>query len=220
MNKFFVMTFVCFLAVIFAGCTASFQKKGITGTELSGNITVVSLNETIKRIKARGWGEYRVAGKCLCCDNMLDGDCVVIANTERTKKSRIPQIVDGKKPLLSDNREEFFGELLQRDEKKYATYLYINIKLPEEHEIRKIVVWTHIKEKKSLLSNCEVGYVDQFGRLCWIDKFQDNKFDNFISFAFTKPVTTKEIMLRVKDGRNRITEVEMFAAVETVPDLD
>ncbi len=170
-----------------------------------------NLTQTLENIRVEGWGEYRSAGKCLCCDNILDGDCIVIGNVERTEKLNIPQVIDGIKSQITNDDASYFGELKRRDDLRLVTQLYLKITLPLEQEISKIILWTQKKDGRSCLTNCEVAYVDQFDRINWIYKVENNRFNDFISFDFKKPVPTKCVLLKIIGGNSRVTEVDIFS---------
>ena len=165
-----------------------------------------------KKIRAYGWGEYRVGGRCLCCDNKNDGDCIVVQTIERTDRERITQIVDGQTAGDTNDTKTYFGNLRKRDLPEYVNLLMVDISLGKVYEVRKVVVYTIMdKEQRAyFLSNCELGYYDQFSRLQWTGKVESKKYDEPITFELEHPVLTKAMMLRVKGGKNRITEVAIF----------
>jgi hypothetical protein len=66
-------------------------------------------------------------------------------------------------------------------------------------------------KKKNVPFNCELAYTDQFDRLQWVKKVENSGHDEQISFDLEKPIFTKSVLLKIKDGRNRITEVAIFA---------
>jgi hypothetical protein len=166
-----------------------------------------------KKIRAYGWGEYRVGGRCLCCDNPNDGDCIVVHSIERTDRVRISQIIDGKTEGDTGDNTSYFGDLRKRDQQDPVNLLMVDMSLGKTYEMRKVVVYTIIDKVKraNFLSNCELGYYDQFNRLQWTGKVESAKFDEPITFKMENPVLTKAIMLRVKGGKCRITEVAVFA---------
>lgn len=167
---------------------------------------------TTKGIRASGWGEYRVGGRCLCCDNLLDGDCIIVHNTNRTKKKRLKQIVDGEIEADTSDTKSYFGDVTERDRPEFVRLLMAEIKLKKMVDVYKIVVYTMADKKKGkvYLSNCEFGYYDQFDRLQWAGKVENNKRNTQIALELKKPVLTKCILLKVKGGKNRITEVAIF----------
>jgi len=187
--------------------SAALEKIGI---ENAGLTNIVLADK--KKPRANGWGEYRIKGKCLCCDNMVDGDCIIVWNTERTDNQRITQIVDGK--IEGDLQDEttYFGALKRREHETFVTFLMAEITIKEMQEIRKIVVYTITdKEKKAnYLTNCQLGYYDQFDRLQWGAKVERKKLDEPISFVLERPILTKKILLKIEDGKNIITEVAIF----------
>jgi hypothetical protein len=183
------------------------KKAVINKTEL---VNIVLGN---KKIRAYGWGEYRVNGRCLCCDNMNDGDCIYVQTIERTDKERITQIVDGKIEGDAGDNRSYFGDLKKRDLPKPVTLLMAEISLGKMYEIRKVIVYPMMDKEKhtNFLSNCELGYYDQFGRLLWVGKAENKKYGEPITFEIENPVFTKMLVLRVNGGKNRITEVAIFS---------
>ena len=186
----------------------SLLKRSNIGTEGLTNIVL-----TQKNIRAYGWGEYKVGGRCLCCDNLLDGDCIIIHTTNRTDKTRIKQIVDGKIEADTSDKSTYFGDVEERERSEPVNLLMAEITLKKMTNVYKVIVYTMIdKEKKrSFLSNCEFGYYDQFDRLQWAGKAENKASDDHITFEMEKPVFTKSILLKVKGGKNRITEVAVFS---------
>ncbi len=178
---------------------------------------LVNITKGNRRVRPYGWGEYRVPGTCLCCDNKNDGDCIVVHSIERTNRLRITQIIDGKIDGDTSNIRSYFGNLKKRDRPEHVTQLMVDIPLGKEYEITKVIVYTMIDKKKytNFLSNCELGYYDQFNRLQWTGKKENKKYDEPITFAMENPVLTRKIMLRVKGGKNRITEVAIFSGNKT-----
>jgi hypothetical protein len=79
------------------------QEDFVSEKSGSENKEPANIVLTDKSIRAYGWGEYKVMGRCLCCDNALDGDCILVQNTNRTERERIKQIVDGK--VIADTNE-------------------------------------------------------------------------------------------------------------------
>jgi hypothetical protein len=192
--------------------TTMAQKDSLSkssGIDNSGLANIVPGN---KKIRAYGWGEYRVGGRCLCCDNMNDGDCIVVHTIERTDRERITQIVDGKIEGDTGDNTTYFGDLRKRDLPEPVNLIMVEMSLGKMYEIRKVVVYTMMdKEKRTnFLSNCELGYYDQFNRLQWTGKVESKKYDEPMTFKMENPVFTKAIMLRVKGGKSRITEVAVF----------
>ena len=182
------------------------KKKSDESNELT-NIVL-----TTKGIRASGWGEYRVGGRCLCCDNLLDGDCIIVHNSNRTRKTRIKQIVDGKIEADSSDKTTYFGDVMERDRPEFVEMLMVEITLKTMIDIYKIVVYTMAgnKKKKAYLSNCELGYYDQFDRLQWVGKVVNKKHNDRVFFEMKKPIFTKSLLLKIKDGKSRITEVAIF----------
>jgi len=91
--------------------SAMVQKDALSknsGIEASGLTNIVL---TDKKIRATGWGEYRVGGHCLCCDNIRDGDCITVLTTNRTDRIRIKQIVDGKIEADTSDKTTYFGDV-------------------------------------------------------------------------------------------------------------
>jgi uncharacterized protein YueI len=168
---------------------------------------------TEKNIKAYGWGEYRVGGRCLCCDNFLDGDCIVVHSTNRTEKIRIKQIVDGKTEADPDDQSTYFGDVEERERPVPVTTLMVEITLKNMRDIYRVVVHTIVDEEKekNYLSNCELGYYDRFERLQWAGKAESKWRDSGIVFELEKPIFTNSILLKVKGGKSKITEVALFS---------
>lgn len=174
--------------------------------------TLVNIVPGNKKIRAYGWGEYRVGGKCLCCDNTNDGDCIVVHNIERTERVRISQIVDGKIEGDTSDNTTYFGNLNKREHLEPVNFLMVDISLGKMYEVRKVFVYTIMNKEKhtNFLSNCELGYYDQFDRLQWTGTVESTKYNEPIIFEMQNPVLTKAIMLRVKGGKSRITEAAIF----------
>jgi hypothetical protein len=178
------------------------DNKGLTNIAL-----------TDKKIRANGWGEYVVGGHCLCCDNMRSVDCITVNTTNRTDKMRVKQILDGKTEADTGDNATYFGDIFERDvPTKPVALLMAEITLPKLQDIYKVIVYTVADnlKKKNVVFNCELGYTDQFDRLQWAGKVENNGHDDHITFDLEKPIFTKGILLKVKDGRNRITEVAIF----------
>jgi hypothetical protein len=186
----------------------SAMKKA--GSDKSELVNIVPGN---KKIRAYGWGEYRVNGRCLCCDKINDGDCIYVQTIERTDRERITQIIDGKVEGDAGDKTTYFGGLEKRDLPKPVVLLMAEISLGKMHEIRKVIVYTMMDREKhtNFLSNCELGYYDQFGRLLWAGKAVSKKYDEPITFEIENPVFTNRLLLRVDGGKNRITEVAIFS---------
>jgi hypothetical protein len=168
---------------------------------------------TDKKIRVSGWGEYVVGGHCLCCDNMRSVDCITVNTTNRTDKQRIKQILDGKTEADTGDKATYFGDIFERDvSTKPVALLMAEITLPKLQDIYKVIVYTVADslKKKNVPFNCELGYTDQFDRLQWAGKVENNGRDDHITFDLEKPILTKCILLKIKDGRNRITEVAIF----------
>lgn len=165
-----------------------------------------------KSIRAYGWGEYRVMGRCLCCDNALDGDCILVQNTNRTNRTRIKQIVDGNIEADTSNPKSYFGDVTERDNTKPVSVIMAEITFKNIRDIYEVIVYTMVdkEKKKNYLSSCELGYYDQFDRLQWAGKRESKWSDEYISFQLEKPVLTKDILLKVDGGKSRITEVALL----------
>ena len=165
-----------------------------------------------KSVRAYGWGEYKVMGRCLCCDNSLDGDCILVQNTNRTNRMRIKQIIDGNIEADTGNPKSYFGNVMERDNPKNVTVLMAEITFKELRDIYEVIVYTMVdKEKmKNYLPNCELGYYDQFDRLQWAGKRESKWSDEYITFQLEKPILTKDILLKVVGGKSRITEVTLL----------
>ena len=188
------------------------QEKA--STKKSELVNVVLGN---RRVRPYGWGEYRVPGTCLCCDNKNDGDCIVVHSIERTNRMRISQIIDGKIEGDTSNIRTYFGDLRKRDKPEHVSLLMVDMPLGKMYEIKKVIVYTMMDKEKRInfLSNCEFGYYDQFSRLQWTGRVKSKKYDEPITFEMENPVLTKKIMLRVKGGKNIITEVAIFCDTKT-----
>jgi hypothetical protein len=198
----------------------SLAKAGGDAQEVSapknasfGKIDLTNIVLTDRKIRASGWGEYIVGGHCLCCDNMRSADCITVQTTNRTDKMRVKQIIDGKIEADTGDNTTYFGEIFERDvTTKPVALLMAEITLPKLQDIYRVVVYTVADSvrKKNVLFNCELGYTDQFDRLQWAGKVENSGHDDHITFDLEKPIFTKDILLKVKDGRNRITEVAIF----------
>jgi hypothetical protein len=181
-----------------------------SGVDTKGLTNIVL---TDKKIRATGWGEYRVGGKCLCCDNIRDGDCITVQTTNRTDRIRIKQIVDGKIEADTTDKTTYFADVFERDRPEVpVSLLMAEIVLTKQQDIYKVIVYTMVDKakNKSFLSNCELGYTDQFDRLQWAGKVENNEHDDHIAFEMENPIFTKSILLKVKGGKSRITEVAIF----------
>jgi hypothetical protein len=189
------------------------ETKEITkkSDEISNALT--NIVKTDKSIRAYGWGEYKVGGRCLCCDNFLDGDCIVVHTTNRTDEIRIKQIVDGKIDADTNDRSTYFGDVLQRERPDPVSLLMAKITYKELRDVYKVIVYTMInaEKNKNYLPECELGYYDQFERLQWVEKKESKWTDGYISFEMERPIFTNSILLKVRDGRSKITEVDIFA---------
>jgi hypothetical protein len=181
-----------------------------SGVAMKGLTNIVLMDN---KIRASGWGEYMVGGHCLCCDNMRSIDCITVNTTNRTDKLRIKQIIDGKTEADTGDNTTYFGDIFEREvTTKPVALLMAEITLPQLQDIYKIIVYTVADslKKKNVPFNCELGYTDQFDRLQWAGKVENSGHDDHIAFDLEKPIFTKDILLKVKDGRNRITEVAIF----------
>ena len=165
-----------------------------------------------KSIRAYGWGEYRVMGRCLCCDNALDGDCILVQNTNRTNRTRIKQIVDGNIEADTSNPKSYFGDVMERDNPKPVSVIMAEITFKNIRDIYEVIVYTMVdkEKKKNYLSSCELGYYDQFDRLQWAGKRESKWSDEYISFQLEKPILTKDVLLKIEGGKSRITEVTLL----------
>jgi hypothetical protein len=79
-------------------------------------------------------------------------------------------------------------------------------------DIYAVVVYamTDEQKKKVFLSECELGYYDQFDRFKWAAKAECKWPDDHITFEMKKPILTKSILLKVQGGKSRITEVDLY----------
>jgi len=77
-------------------------------------------------------------------------------------------------------------------------------------------VYTIIDEekKKNYLTNCELGYYDQFSRLQWVEKQDKERFDEPIIFDFKTALSTDKLLLRIKGGKNIVTEIALLSDKE------
>jgi len=173
---------------------------------------LINIVDGAKTIRAKGWGEYRVGGRCLCCDNMLDGDCIIVHSTNKTRKVQIKQIVDGNTRGDPNDKTTYFGDVEERDRPEYVLLIMAEIDLKEFHDIYRVTVYTMVDKKnnKSFLPNCELGYYDQFDRLKWVGKRENKKNEAHITFEMEWPIYTDEIFIKASGGRSRITEVAIF----------
>lgn len=196
-----IVAFSFFFEIMAQGADGLSEKKGPVNIVL-GN----------KKIRANGWGEYRVGGRCYCCDNPNDGDCVFVHNIERTNRERISQIVDGKMEGDTSDHATYFGKITKREHRDPVDILMAELSLGKMYEIEKVVVYT-LKDKGNIvnyLDNCELGYYDQFDRLQWTGMVENKKFGEPITFAMKNPIFTKKLLLRVNSGNNIISEVAIF----------
>jgi hypothetical protein len=195
--------------------TSSPSKQNIPTPQWATDLDTTRLSNivvTTKGIRARGWGEYKVGGRCLCCDNLLDGDCIIVQNTNRTEPVKLKQVVDGKIDNDTSNTETYFGDVTERERPEFVNLLMVEVTLKKAQDIYAVIVYTMVdgEKKRNYLSNCELGYYDQFDRLQWAGKVENKKYDNHITFKMDKPFLSKTVVLRVKSGKNRITEVAIF----------
>ncbi len=204
MRALFIVSFVCLQAM----------AQGDSEPENSGGESDALKNIVLKdkSIRAYGWGEYKVGGRCLCCDNFLDGDCIVVHTTNRTDKVRIKQIVDGTIAADTNDKSTYFGDVDQRERPDPVSVLMAEISYKKIRNIYAVIVYTMVNEekKKNYLSNCELGYYDQFDRLQWAAKAESKGTEDHITFELEKPIFTKTILLKVKGGKSRITEVDIW----------
>ena len=186
----------------------------------SGNVIDNSLLTNIvfteKGIKAFGWGEYQVGGRCLCCDNFLDGDCIVVHSTNRTEKIRIKQIIDGDIEADTSDKSTYFGDVVERERPELVNMLMAEITLKKMRDIYRVIIYTIVDKdkKKNYLTNCELGYYDRFDRLQWVGKKESKWSDESITFELEKPIFTQDVILRVKGGNSKITDVALFGVNE------
>ena len=188
------------------------QADSLEPKEATLNDGLINIAVGNKKVRAYGWGEYRVKGRCLCCDNTNDGDCIVVHNIERTDRDRITKIIDGNIEADTANVETYFGNLQQREHPDPVTFLMVDISLGKLYEIKKVIVYTLLDKQNctNYLPNCELGYYDQFTRLQWMGRIERVKLDQPMTFELENPIFTKSIMLRIKGGKSRITEVAIL----------
>ncbi len=162
-----------------------------------------------KSVRAYGWGEYKVMGRCLCCDNALDGDCILVQTTNRTDRIRIKQIIDGDIAGDPDNPSTYFGDVTERETSKPVTTLMVEITMKNPADVYEVILYTMVdKEKKrSYLSKCELGYYDRFDRLKWVAKKECKPGYEYLSFQMERPILTKDILIKIEGGKSRVTEV-------------
>jgi hypothetical protein len=197
-----------------AGSTSPSKQKILTA-QWASDLDTTGLSNivvTTKGIRARGWGEYKVGGRCLCCDNLLDGDCIIVQNTNRTEQVKLKQVVDGIIDIDTSSAETYFGDVTERERPEFVSLLMVEVTLKKAQDIYGVIVYTMVdgEKKRNYLSNCELGYYDQFDRLQWAGKVENKKFENHITFKLDKPFLSKTVVLRVKGGKNRITEVAIY----------
>jgi hypothetical protein len=194
-----------------AGNSISIQAPAAT---TFGKLNLTNIVLTSKKVRAMGWGEYVVGGHCLCCDNMRSIDCITVQTTNRTDKLKIKQIIDGKIDRDTSDKSTYYGEIYEREvQTKPVAVLMAEISLPKLDDIYRVEVYTVADslKKKNVPFNCELAYIDQFDRLQWTTKVTNSEKSEKITFEFEKPIFTKSILLKVRDGRNKITEVAVFA---------
>lgn len=182
-------------------------NDSLSGTKGPANIVVGN-----KKIRAYGWGEYRVGGRCFCCDNPNDGDCIFVHNIERTNRERIPQIVDGKIEGDISDQSTYFGKVKRREHPEPVDIMIAELSLGKMYEISKVIVYT-LKDNKNVfnfLDNCELGYYNQFDRLQWTGMVENKKSGEPITFTMKNPVLTKKLLLKTNSGNNIITEVAIY----------
>jgi hypothetical protein len=193
---------------------APVQEVSVAKNATFGKIDLTNIVLADKKIRASGWGEYRVGGRCICCDNMRSADCITVQTTNRTDKLRIKQIIDGKMEADTGDKASYFGDVYERDvATNPVALLMAEITWNNPRDIYKVIVYfmAEKEKKKGFFPNCELGYTDQFDRLQWAGKVENNKQGDTIAFELGRPIFTKDILLKVKDGRSRITEVAIFA---------
>ena len=83
-------------------------------------------------------------------------------------------------------------------------------------DIYKVIVYTMVdKEKnKNFLRECELGYYDRFERLQWVEKKESKGSDDHIAFEMEKPIFTNSILLKIRGGKSKMTEVALFSKKE------
>jgi hypothetical protein len=195
------------------GRTPFGQDDSPSEDRVSEKKTLTNIVLTDKSIRAYGWGEYKVGGRCLCCDNFLDGDCIVVHTTNRTERIRIKQVVDGKIEADTNDKSTYFGDVEQRERAEPVSLLMAEITCKKMQDIYKVTVFTMVdKEKnKNYLPECELGYYDRFERLQWVKKKESKGDDDHIAFEMEKPIFTNSILLKVRGGKSKITEVALFS---------
>jgi hypothetical protein len=201
-----------------SGAAQQDASPAASGDSLSMNVSsekdgLTNIVFTDKSIRAYGWGEYQVMGRCLCCDNALDGDCILVQSTNSTDRARIKQVVDKKYIADTSDKSTYFGDVMEREREYPVSTIMIEISYKKIRDIYAVDVYTMIDnaKKKNYLSNCELNYYDQFDRLRKVAKVESKWTDDRISFKLEKPILTKSILLKVKGGKSRITEVALFA---------
>jgi len=184
----------------------------------AGKVELVNIAATNKKVRAMGWGEYVVGGRCLCCDNMKSIDCVTVQTRNRTDKLRIKQIVDGKVIRDTSDNATFFGNVFERETvTKPVAILMADITWPKLQDVYKVIVCTVADslKVKNVPFNCELAYYDQFDRLRWLKKVANSEHAEQIVFDLEKPILTKNILLKIRDGRSKLTEVAIYGLAAT-----
>lgn len=185
----------------------------IPKTARAGKIELVNIATTNKKTRANGWGEYVVGGRCLCCDNMKSIDCVTVQTRNRTDKLRIKQVIDGNIVRDTSDNGTFFGNVFERENvTKPVALLMADITWPKLQDVYKVIVCTVADslKPKNVPFNCELAYYDQFDRLRWLKKVENCGHAEQIVFDLEKPVLTKNILLKIRDGRCKLTEVGVY----------
>lgn len=193
------------------------KETTVPKTARAGKVELVNIAATNKKIRANGWGEYVVGGRCLCCDNMKSIDCVTVQTRNRTDKLRIKQVVDGKVVRDTSDNSTFFGNVFERENViKPVAVLMADITWPKLQDIYKVIVCTVADslKPKNVPFNCELAYYDQFDRLRWLKKVENSGKAEQIVFDLEKPVLTKNILLKIRDGRCKLTEVGIYGKAD------
>jgi len=92
----------------------------------------------------------------------------------------------------------------------------IEITFKKMRDIKAVVVYTMLDDgkKKPYLSTCELGYYDRFERLQWAGKTECKWPHDYVTFDLERPIYTNSLLLKIKGGKSRVSEVEIYAKDE------
>ena len=193
--------------------SAPVLETAVPATARLRNIDLVNITIKNKKMRVSGWGEYVVGGHCLCCDNMKSIDCVSVQTRNRTDKLKIRQVIDGRIVRDTSDEKTFFGNVFERENPtRPVAVLMTDISWKKMQDVYKVIVYTVADslKTKNVSFNCQLGYYDQFDRLRWVNKVDNSGHDEQIVFDLEKPMLTKNLLLQIRDGRNKLTEVAIF----------